>query len=59
MKRVIMVLAVALVVAAMMIATAATVFAAEHHPPKFTGGNPHETNACQGPNNQPNCPGPF
>jgi hypothetical protein len=49
-RRIILLLAIALVVVAMAVAGTGAAFAAN----KFTP--PNKTNACQGPNDQPNCP---
>ncbi len=49
-KRIVLLLAVALVVVAMTVAGSGAAFAAH----KFTP--PNKSNACQGPNDQPNCP---
>jgi hypothetical protein len=53
-QRILMVLAIAIVMAAMLVAGPVSVaFAAEHHPPKF---GPND-NQCGSGSNQPNCPG--
>jgi len=51
-KRIFAILMVALFMVSVMIVMTAPAFAAH----KFTP--PNKTNACQGPNDQPNCPSP-
>ena len=57
MKRTFAILMVALVMVAVMALTVSVAFAREHHPPKFTGGNPNTTQPCGSTANHPNCPG--
>ena len=59
MKRILMVLTVALVMAAMMVVMAAPAFAVggPNSPGNSGKFNPN-SNPCQGPSDQPNCPGP-
>jgi ABC-type enterobactin transport system permease subunit len=54
MRRILLVLAVAIVMAAMLVAGPVSIaLAAEHHPPKFSV----KSTQCSSGANQPNCPG--
>jgi hypothetical protein len=54
MKRILTVLAIAIVMATMLVAGPVSIaFAAEHHPPKFGV----KDTQCSSGSNQPNCPG--
>ena len=60
MKRIGMLVAVVIVIAAMVVATSGVALAVGG--PNAAGNSGHfkpNSNPCQGPNDQPNCPGPH